>query len=103
MRAFPNLSVDQSKLTMAKRFISGAVCPRCGAQDVIRAERDEALGVMVRECVDCGYTDQLLDNGQTKAADELPTRVSAPEPVKLDSSTRVLNIVNDPGLKRKDH
>lgn len=62
---------------MVKRFIAGAVCPKCGSQDAIRAERDEAHKAMQRECVDCGFTDVLYDAPQT----EIPTRVSEPNPL----------------------
>ena len=33
-----------------KRFIAGAVCQQCGAQDKVRA-KDESEKVMRRECV----------------------------------------------------
>lgn len=62
---------------MVKRFISGAVCPRCGSQDSIRAERDEKQRAMHRECVECEFTDMLYDAPKT----ELPTRVSEPNPL----------------------
>ena len=55
---------------MKKRFIAGAVCPRCGKMDklVVDAEANR------RECVSCGYTDARPDEAQT----ELRTRVNRP-------------------------
>ncbi len=47
-----------------RRFIAGAVCPRCGAQDRIRVF--EQQGQRLRECVACGFHDQL--DGQLDAA-----------------------------------
>ena len=67
---------------MSRRFIAGAVCPRCGKQDkmVVDAANDR------RECVSCGFTEQRPDAVQT----ELRTRVNRPrrqdteaEPVRL--------------------
>jgi uncharacterized metal-binding protein (TIGR02443 family) len=51
-----------------RRFIAGAVCPRCGLMDklVVDSESDE------RECVSCGYRDAR----PTAAPAEIKTRVS---------------------------
>lgn len=56
---------------MKKRFIAGAVCPRCGKMDklVVDANGDH------RECVSCGYQDERPTQAQT----ELRTRVNRPE------------------------
>ena len=55
---------------MKKRFIAGAVCPRCGETDklVVDLEGDS------RECVSCGYADQRPSQVQS----ELRTRVNRP-------------------------
>ncbi|MBJ39374.1 MAG: DNA-binding protein [Gammaproteobacteria bacterium] len=39
--------------TPRRRFIAGARCPECGAED--RIVTFEARGTPVMECVDCGY------------------------------------------------
>lgn len=57
-----------------KRFIAGAVCPRCAEMDKIMMFTDDA-GEQVRECVACGYTDALSDLEQPSAP-ELETRVN---------------------------
>lgn len=62
---------------MVKRFIAGAVCPRCGSQDSVRAERDPERRLLRRECVECDFSDVLYD----APLDELPTRVTAPDPM----------------------
>lgn len=49
-----------------KRFIAGAVCPRCGVQDRIRVYSVE--GATHRDCVACGFTDLL----EEAPADTLP-------------------------------
>ena len=53
-----------------RRFIAGAVCPECRAQDRIVVE--ELEGVRRRRCVACGHTDSML----TGAAPEPATRLS---------------------------
>ena len=40
-----------------KRFIAGAVCPRCGVQDRIRVYSID--GATYRECVACDFSDLL--------------------------------------------
>ena len=40
---------------MIKRFIAGAVCPSCAALDRLVIFNDS--GLMVCECVVCGFTD----------------------------------------------
>src|SRR5690554_7778450 len=57
-----------------KRFIAGAVCPRCAEMDKITMFTTDA-GDQVRECVACGYTDALSDQPQPEAP-EIETRVN---------------------------
>ena len=40
-----------------KRFIAGAICPRCAAMDRIRAW--EQNGIRYRECVSCDFFEQI--------------------------------------------
>lgn len=61
---------------MVKRFIAGATCPSCGIQDSIRADHDDAGGMLSRECVECGFKDVLSSQSQK----ELETRVTALDP-----------------------
>ena len=57
-----------------KRFIAGAVCPRCAEMDKITMFTTDA-GDQVRECGACGYTDALSDQPQPEAP-EIETRVN---------------------------
>ena len=52
-----------------RRFIAGAVCPRCAKMDTIVVDMEADL----RECVDCGFQEA---RPQAPASSELPTRVS---------------------------
>ena len=51
-----------------RRFIAGAVCPRCGLMDKLQVDTERNL----RECVSCGYSDERPVDG----APELRTRVN---------------------------
>lgn len=54
-----------------KRFIAGATCPRCGQVDKVVAFSQE--GKDYRECVKCGFSEQLRLNSPER---ELTTRVN---------------------------
>lgn len=58
---------------MIKRFIAGAVCPKCNERDKLRAWGDDQ-GNQHRECVRCGFVDVL----RADAPAELATRVNQP-------------------------
>ncbi|AOY89379.1 DNA-binding protein [Marinobacter salinus] len=57
-----------------KRFIAGAVCPRCVEMDKIMMFTTDD-GDQVRECVACGFTDAVSD-AEKPADPELETRVN---------------------------
>lgn len=69
-------------MTQVKRFIAGAVCPRCGEMDRIVMYREGER--QYRECVSCGFHDEI--RLQT-APREVQTRVSGSadeaKPVRL--------------------
>lgn len=77
---------------MKKRFIAGAVCPRCSEMDkIVMYEKDE---INYRECVECGYEDEMSVAG---LANEIPTRVNE-KPANPQVAEQVLNFV-DPSKK----
>lgn len=49
-----------------KRFIAGAVCPQCQAQDTLAVGREDDVDVV--ECVQCGYHQRQSDTPATEAA-----------------------------------
>ena len=104
-----------------RRFIAGAVCPRCGDMDkiVIDAETDR------RECIACGFSEERpgqegpgqegpgqegpgqegpgwaapgspLPAGQagTPPARELPTRVSRPAARRVETPAEAVKLVD---------
>ena len=67
-----------------RRFIAGAVCPKCSEMDKIVAYSKE--GSDYRECVSCGYVDKMVFVSNTQ---ELDTRVNLIEE-KVQKETQVL-------------
>lgn len=57
-----------------RRFIAGAVCPRCKRMDSIRAYSEN--GTDYRECIHCGFSDQIRINPPVR---EPETRVNRSE------------------------
>lgn len=85
-------------MSVIKRFVAGAVCPRCGEMDTIRVYRNEIREY--RECVKCGYQDGQNLDGSPEQPEELETRVTR-KPQKQEGQP--LRFVPNPGLKRRDH
>ncbi len=69
---------------MSRRFIAGAVCPRCGEMDKLVVDSDTDQ----RECVRCGFTDQRPTHAQT----ELRTRVNRPAR-RVEAETEAVTLV----------
>ncbi len=60
-----------------KRFIAGAVCPKCAELDkIVVYNRD---GKDFRECVSCGYSDEMHFSPRVR---EMETRVNKTEEEK---------------------
>ncbi|WP_163836197.1 YheV family putative zinc ribbon protein [Spartinivicinus ruber] len=83
-------------MSITKRFIAGAVCPRCANMDriVVYQENDHE----VRECVECGYTDSMATIGSPT---ELPTRVNHPSTSVSQPVSQPLKFYPNPKLKPK--
>ena len=100
-----------SKHKPIKRFIAGAVCPRCAEMDKLTMYSNEQ-GEQVRECVRCGYQDVMTGDGPKTmlpagvSSEELSTRVNQPrvgeKPLAHEDEVQLVNII-DAGLKRRDH
>lgn len=58
-----------------KRFIAGAVCPKCSEMDKLVMYKNEE-GRDVRECVACDYRDVMQSEEELAKAAELQTRVT---------------------------
>lgn len=76
-----------------KRFIAGAVCPRCSEMDKLRSWRDDENELQYRECVACGYSDQQSTSLQVNPV-EIPTRVNQPHTSGPDTEETVIQFVD---------
>ena len=82
-----------------KRFIAGAVCPACSAQDTIKMWDED--GTPHRECVACGYADTLNAQGQSVPL-ELGTRVNKVEVKPVEQTVQVAQFFPNPKLKKTE-
>ena len=73
-----------------KRFIAGAVCPRCNEMDKLTIFSDN--GKEYRECVGCGFKEQMFLQSAPK---ELDTRVNKTKEEK-EAEVQPVKLV-DPG------
>jgi uncharacterized metal-binding protein (TIGR02443 family) len=86
--------------TSRRRFIAGAVCPRCAQMDkiVVNLDTDQ------RECVACGFSEPRPGDrpgtttavtGQSEAAvRELPTRVSRAAARRVETPAEPVRLVD---------
>jgi uncharacterized metal-binding protein (TIGR02443 family) len=86
---------------MTRRFIAGAVCPRCGQMDKLVVDSEAGL----RECVSCGFKDQRpqdpLAKGIAGAVTEPTTRVNRPAARLLDTPAETVRLL-EPDQSKKD-
>jgi len=74
-----------------KRFIAGAVCPKCALMDKLVMYRTE--DGEFRECVSCDFSDKLVFKPQPR---ELETRVNVTEAEKKAG----IQVLNFPPIKK---
>jgi uncharacterized metal-binding protein (TIGR02443 family) len=104
-----------SNKKILKRFIAGAVCPRCAELDKLVMYND-IHEQQIRECVRCGYSDIMTDQGPKEnlgsnseiITEEIETRVNqarlGEETLAHEDEIQVVNIIDpNPGAKRRDH
>ena len=84
---------------ITKRFIAGAVCPRCSEMDKIRAWRDDEVEKQFRECIACGYSDAQSTVIQEQPV-ELATRVNTPHSSGPDVDEAVIQFMPNPGTTK---
>ncbi|MCP4212747.1 MAG: hypothetical protein GY764_14920 [Halieaceae bacterium] len=69
-----------------RRFIAGAVCPRCALKDKIVVDLDTDQ----RLCVSCGFSEDRPDAGVA----ELPTRVSRAMARRVDTPAEPVTLLD---------
>ena len=70
-----------------RRFIAGAVCPRCAAMDRLVVDLDTDR----RECVACGFSEA---RPEPPAAAEVPPRVPRASPRRSETAAEVVNLID---------
>lgn len=71
-----------------RRFIAGAVCPRCGKMDKIVVYTE----TQTRECIDCGFSEGRPEEKST--GKELPTRVSRASARRVETPAEVVTLID---------
>ena len=74
-----------------KRFIAGAVCPKCSEMDKLVMYKNEE-GRDVRECVACDYRDVMQSEEELAKAAELQTRVTPQGKAIRDEGEQAIKI-----------
>ena len=72
-----------------RRFIAGAVCPRCSAMDKIVVDLESDA----RECVSCGFSEGRPKEGA--AGGEIPTRVTRGAARRVETPAQVVTLIDD--------
>ncbi|MGJ8526202.1 hypothetical protein LMG33818_001950 [Halomonadaceae bacterium LMG 33818] len=84
-------------MSATKRFIAGAVCPRCAEMDTLRSWEQE--GIRYRECVECDFLEQLpIEEGNSIS--ELVTRVNQPREEENRNTIQTVRIIDPESMKK---
>lgn len=78
-------------MTTPKRFIAGAICPRCASMDKVRTW--EQSGTRYRDCVACDFFEQLPIEQPTNA-EEIETRVNRTREEQKKSDVQTVRILD---------
>lgn len=79
-------------MSIIKRFIAGAVCPRCSEMDKLRAWTVDEI--QYRECVACDFSDEM--SLTMPPVEELATRVNQTE-VNPKDEIQVVKLMDPKG------
>ncbi len=79
-----------------RRFIAGAVCPRCSAMDKIAVDPDED----VRFCVSCGFREARPANAPS-GTQELGTRVNRAAARRVETPAEPVRLMTPGNGKRR--
>ncbi len=78
--------MDLDSPATPRRFIAGAVCPRCSVMDRIVVSGDGDT----RECIECGYSDARPQ----APARELPTRVTRAAARRVETEAEPVRLMD---------
>ena len=85
-----------SSTPQKRRFIAGAVCPRCGKMDKIIVDME----TQTRECVACDFSEARP--GDEPSPSELPTRVSRAAARRVETPAEAVTLVDPQAEKNRD-
>lgn len=78
-----------------RRFIAGAVCPRCAEMDKIVVDLDTDA----RECVACGFNE---GRPAAPAVEEVKTRVNRAAARRVETPAQVVRLLDPSAHESKD-
>ena len=81
-------------MPIPKRFIAGAICPRCAGMDKVRTW--EQNGIRYRDCVACDFFEQLPIEEPGNGG-ELETRVNRPREEQQRNDVQTVRILDPKG------
>lgn len=89
-RSEDGMQQEQPPFVARRRFIAGAVCPRCAAMDklVVDLETD------TRSCVACGFSEARPGDPLATGVAELPTRVSRASARRVETQAQVVRLLD---------
>ncbi|MFK7975309.1 MAG: YheV family putative metal-binding protein [Halioglobus sp.] len=79
-----------------RRFIAGAVCPRCSLMDKIVVEVDSDA----RHCISCGFSEARPTAQTPQHSTEVPTRVNRASARRIETPAEAVKLV-DPSASQK--
>lgn len=77
-----------------RRFLAGAICPRCEAEDRIQVYALDDKDY--RECVACGFKDEMHFPDTSR---ELPTRVQPDKSLGEEEAVKIIAFTDQPTKK----
>ena len=87
---------EENEKPVKRRFIAGAVCPRCSAMD--RIVNYKLGGKNYRECVACGFKDEIRLQASAR---ELDTRVNQTDDREVEeTAVKILQPPSGAGDKK---
>ena len=90
----PPVEVFDENCNKRRRFIAGAVCPRCAVMDRLIVSSDGES----RCCVECGFS----DNRPSNTLEQVPTRVTRAVARRTETSAEVVRLLTSCGASALD-
>lgn len=76
--------------TPSRRFIAGAVCPRCSQMDKIVVD----LETDARHCISCGFSEARPAADQSAPISDVPTRVNRAAARRVETPSEAVRLID---------